>query len=69
MSQLGYTGKFSLYDYIDHLDYLGERSNKKHLLLNFMFVPFILLIPFQASIGIIGIVVLIIYNILKKRKT
>lgn len=64
MNQLGHTGKFSLYDYIDNLDYLGERSNKKHLLLNFLFLPFILLIPFQASVGIIGLVALIIYNIM-----
>lgn len=64
MSQLGYTGKYSLYDYIDNLDYLGERSNKKHFFLNLLFVPLILLIPFKASLGVIGIIILMIYNIM-----
>ncbi|MDE5589372.1 MAG: hypothetical protein K2J60_09610, partial [Acetatifactor sp.] len=27
MNKLGYTGKYSLYAYIDNLDYLGERRN------------------------------------------
>ena len=31
MNQLGHMGKYSLYDYLDHLDVLGERSNKKNL--------------------------------------
>ena len=30
--KLGYTGKYSLYDYLDHLDGLGERSNFRNIL-------------------------------------
>lgn len=64
MSCLGYTGKFSLYDYIDHLENLGERSNRKHYLLDFLFLPLICLLPFQISLSVMGIVALIVYNIL-----
>ncbi|MBO5336139.1 MAG: hypothetical protein J6A94_03295 [Lachnospiraceae bacterium] len=63
MSQLGYTGKYSLYDYIDNLGYLGARSNKKHYLLDFLFLPLLLLLPFKTSLGIMGLVGLIVYNI------
>ncbi len=63
MSELGYTGKFSLYDYIDNLDYLGERSNRKNILLNALFLPLIGLVFLDLSMGVLGIVVLIVYNI------
>lgn len=64
MFQLGHTGKYSLYDYIDNLDHLGERSNKKHILCNLLFVPLIVLAPFELSVALLGIAVLIIYNIM-----
>lgn len=64
MNQLGYTGKFSLYDYIDNLDYLGERSNAKHIFCNLLFIPLLILMPFQLSLSLMGIIILIIYNIM-----
>ncbi len=64
MRQLGYTGKYSLYDYIDNLDYLGERSSRRHILLNCLFLPLLALLPFQMSIALMGLTVLVIYNIL-----
>ena len=63
MKKLGHTGKFSLYDYLDNLDLLGERSNRKSLLLDLLFLPLIGLLWVQFSIGIMGIVILVIYNI------
>lgn len=63
MNDLGHTGKFSLYDYIDHLDYLGERSNKKQYLLNAMFIPLIGVMFWNLSLGIFATVLLIAYNI------
>lgn len=63
MNQLGHTGKYSLYDYIDNLDYLGERSNKKHIFFNLLFLPLLVLLPFQLSAALMGIVVLMVYNI------
>lgn len=64
ISRLGYMGKFSLYDYLDNLDYLGERSNRKSILQNLMFLPFTALLWINFSMGIIGLVVLMVYNII-----
>ncbi len=63
-SRLGYMGKYSLYDYLDNLDLLGTRSNKKHILLDLLFLPFIGLLWVKFQVGIMGIVLLTIYNIL-----
>ena len=63
MNKLGYTGKFSLYDYLDNLDYLGERSNRKSLIQNMLFLPLIALLWVNFSIGIMGLVMLMVYNI------
>lgn len=64
ISRLGYTGKYSLYDYMDNLDLLGARSNRKNILCDLLFLPLIGLLWVQFSVGIMGIVLLIIYNIL-----
>lgn len=63
MKKLGYTGKFSLYDYLDNLDFLGERSNGKSILLDLLFLPLIGLLWVQFPIGVMGIVILVVYNI------
>lgn len=60
---LGYTGKFSLYEYLDNLDFLGERSNRLSILRDFLFLPFIVLLWFNVSLGIMAIVLLVISNI------
>ncbi len=64
LSELGYTGKYSLYDYIDNLDYLGERNNKKNFLMNGLYIPLIILLFFDLSIAIAGISCLCVYQIL-----
>ena len=67
--KLGHTGKYSLYDYLENLNTLGERSNKKSIFMNLSFLPLvgILFLPLEDglnfSLGILGIVFLIIYNI------
>lgn len=63
MDRLGYTGKYSLYDYIDNLDYLGERNNRKHLLQDLLFLPLFALCWVQFPLGLTGIILLICYNI------
>lgn len=63
MSELGYTGKYSLYDYIENLDYLGERSNVRHHLANGLYVPLLILIPFQLPMALMGMAVLSVYQI------
>lgn len=64
MGKLGHMGKFSLYDYLDNLDALGERSNRKHISMDLLFLPFIGLLWVNFSLGILGIVVLTIVNII-----
>lgn len=63
MNELGYTGKFSLYDYLDNLDFLGERSNVKNIVADLLFIPLIGMLWVNFSVGIMGLVILIIYNI------
>lgn len=60
---LGYTGKFSLYEYLENLDFLGERSNRLSILRDFLFLPFIVMLWFNVSLGIMAIVLLVISNI------
>lgn len=63
MHKLGYTGKFSIYDYLDNLDYLGTRSNRKSILQDFLFLPLICLLWINFPVGVVGLVVLMVYNI------
>ncbi len=73
MSELGYTGKYSLYDYIENLDYLGERSNARHHLANGLYVLLLILMPFQLTFALLGMAVLSVYQIVSyfkdKRET
>ncbi len=64
MRRLGHTGKYSLYDYLDNLDYLGERSNRKHILCDLLFLPLAALIPFSMAYALLGMAVLMLYNIM-----
>ena len=64
MKRLGHLGKYSLYDYLDNLDYLGERSNRKIVLGNLLYLPFLLLLSVQPAVGTIGIVVCMLVHIL-----
>lgn len=64
MNRLGHTGKYSLYDYIDNLDYLGVRSNRKHYLLDLLFLPLIGSCWVNFPLGMLGIAVLMVYNII-----
>lgn len=61
--KLGRMGKYSLYDYLDNLDCLGERSNLRSLICDLLFLPFIGMLWVNFSAGVMGIVVLMIYNI------
>lgn len=61
---LGYTGKYSIYDYIHHLDVLGKRSNFSHIVCDVLLVIFIGMIAFLPPAGIIGCLVMILYNII-----
>ncbi len=64
LHELGNTGKYSLYDYLDNLDCLGSRSSLGSIVRDLLFLPFIGLLFFRLSVGVLGIVALTIYNIL-----
>lgn len=64
MHQLGHSGQYSLYEYIENLDCLGERSNKKHITMNLLFITVLIIMPFHFTIGLMSLLSLIIYNIL-----
>lgn len=63
-NRLGHTGKYSLYDYLDNLDLLGERSSRKNLFLDFLFLVLIGFTWVNFPLGIMGIVVLMVCNII-----
>lgn len=63
MNELGHTGKFSLYDYLDHLDLLGERSNRKTIFCDLLFVPALFLIFVNLPVALAVLAGLICYNI------
>lgn len=63
LTQVGGTGKYSLYDYLGFLSTLGERSNLKNLLLNCGYIFLIPVMFINTSVGIVGILILLLYQI------
>lgn len=63
MKKLGSTGNYSLYDYLDYLGVLGNRSNRKIILMDLLLVALIGICFVNLSVGLLGIVVLVVYNI------
>ncbi len=64
MHRLGHTGKYSLYDYLDNLETLGERKNTKSLLADLLYLPLIGLLGINLPLAVTGLVVLTIWNIM-----
>ncbi|MBQ8823063.1 MAG: hypothetical protein IJZ82_10495 [Lachnospiraceae bacterium] len=64
MNDLGSTGKYSLYDYLDNMDSIGDCSNKKELLVNGLYIVFALCLFFYTQVGIIGLVAIMMYQII-----
>lgn len=62
-ARLGTTGKFSLYDYLDYLDALGERKNRKHYLAVAVMAGALLCMFISASAGTTALIIAIVYNI------
>lgn len=61
--QMGRTGKYSLYDYLDFLDDLGERRNGLQIALDLLFIPAVALIAVSAQTGLLVLMALLVYNI------
>lgn len=62
LAELGYTGKYSIYDYLDQLDLLGNRSNFRHYLMDALLLPMVVLCMVRPSLGLLGLSVIIVYN-------
>lgn len=62
LAELGYSGKFSIYEYLENLDILGERNNRKHYLADFLFLPLLISCAYAPAVGLMGIAVLAVYN-------
>lgn len=69
--KIGRTGKYSLYDYMDFLDVLGERKNGKHLLADLLFFLMIAAAFVSPPFGLCGVSAVMCFNIttyLKEKK-
>ena len=64
LAKLGKTGKFSIYDYLDHLNILGERKNIKHILFDFLLLLSVLVFFFDVAFGLVCFCLVSIYNII-----
>lgn len=64
LKNLGRTGKFSIYDYLDHLDFLKEQNKIYTCLSALLFIPAIFICFFNPSLGVTFIIMLAIRNIL-----
>lgn len=62
LAELGYTGKYSIYDYLDQLDSLGSRSNVRHYLADALLLPMLVLCMIMPSLGLLGLATVIVYN-------
>ncbi len=60
--KLGYTGKFSIYDYLDYLDQLGERKNGRHYLALLLLLACIGSLFVSFSMGLVALVCILVYN-------
>lgn len=62
LSQMGYSGKYSIYDYLDNLNLLGNRSNFKHYAADGLLLLALLFCIVNPSVGLMCVVLLIVYN-------
>lgn len=64
LAKLGHTGKFSLYDYLEHLDVLGQRSNRKHYVLLGLLAMSMLFLLVMPLYGVIAVIGMLIFNMI-----
>lgn len=61
---LGRTGKYSIYEYLEYLDDLGERKNFKYLFFDLLFLVCIGLMFLSPVYGIVLLLVVLCHNII-----
>lgn len=62
-ARLGRTGKYSIYDYLNNLETLGHRSNKRHYLAIGAFVISIVSLYFSVTFGLLLLVGILSFNL------
>ena len=62
-AKIGYTGKYSLYQYLDFLDNLGERTNRKHYAAFVAYLVAGVACFFAPQIGITAFILVMVYQI------
>lgn len=67
-AQMGKTGKYSLYDYLEFLDVLGTRTNQMHIIMNLTYLLTIALIFVNPFIGICATVGVLCYSMISYSK-
>lgn len=63
LASMGKTGKYSIYDYLNYLDSLGERNNKMHYLFNGLILVSILLLFVSPPLGVMMLLICLCRNI------
>lgn len=63
LRDLGHTGKYALYDYLDYLDELGVRSNKMHYGCILLLLVSIAMIFVRTSLGVPMVIAAACFNI------
>ena len=62
-AQIGKTGKYSIYDYLNYLDLLGERDNRKHFLSILAMILSVMIMFLSVQMGILLLIAVITRNI------
>ena len=52
LCEIGFTGEYALEDYLDYLENLGERSSRKHILMDCLYLPAFLLMFSEPALGV-----------------
>lgn len=63
LHKMGYTGKYSIYDYLDNLDSLGKRKSVKDITADILLLASIMLMFVNPGWGLAAFFVMIFYNI------
>lgn len=62
--EIGFTGKYALEDYLDYLDNLEDRSNRRHILTDCLYLPAIGLLFSEPALGVTVLFAVLVINIM-----
>ena len=68
LNELGKTGKYSIFDYMDYLENLGKKSNIKHYIANLLLLACVGIIYVEASVGVMLLIAVACINIVMYMK-